>query len=104
MKIQLLLKEITDFYVRSNFDSLQRYLKAENKLEGFKFIDTEVDSAVSHFSFPHGLGATPLDVIPTLVSDGATVTWHYDEFDQNNVVFTTSAGCRIRAFVGRYAP
>ncbi len=98
----LRLKEIADLHIRRNFEALVSYFRDEQQLYGFRQIDAEVTEAVSSYKVAHGLGYTPLDVIPTRLTGAGALTWNYADFTDQYVVFTTTGACRVRAFVGTY--
>lgn len=103
--IRLLRDEIKDTYIRDNFRRLQDFLNVDPLRKGqFKFYEIVLKTAAVNAVYPHRLGFLPFDVLHLSVRlpDTATVTWHYDKFDEINLVFSTSGGCTIRAYIGRY--
>jgi hypothetical protein len=100
--MELLMREIDDYYVRENFRRLRDLLVANLVLEGFTHIDQNIEQAVANFKISHGLGLVPLDVIQTHLTGTGTVTWNYDLFDRNYLDLTTTGPIRIRAFVGTF--
>jgi len=101
IKILTLLTNPVD--AEENFTRLEGFLNNETLLKGvFTFKSLTFNSAVTNEAYPHGLKYTPLDILQLSVTNGATVTWHYDSFDATNIYLTTSAACTIRCFIGRY--
>ena len=103
--IRLFTKEVTERFSRENFFTLDSYLREEPFRKGnYKFLELVVPMAVSNKKFAHNLTFQPLDIIMLSVRspDTATVTWHYDSFDRESIVVTTSSACTIRAYIGRY--
>lgn len=104
MRISFFLEEIDDEYIRENFKKLSDAILAEAVLKGeFKFFSIPVAAAGANLIFKHNLSFVPRDIIMTNVSNGAAVTWIYDSFTSTNLVFTVTAACTIRAFIGTYA-
>lgn len=99
----LSLEDLEDPDIRENFKRLQDYLKAEPVLKGqFNFFEIKVDSAVTLQKFAHNLGFAPQDVIQTSIIGTGQLTWNYENFDRNYIVFTTTGPCKVRVFVGNY--
>jgi hypothetical protein len=67
----------------------------------WKFFEITLNSAVTELRFSHKLNFTPKDVIQLSVTDSATITWHYDDFDSTYIVLSSSTACTVRAFIGR---
>lgn len=103
--IRLFTKEVAERFSRENFFTLSGYLRDEPFRKGnFKFIEIVTPVAVTAKKFAHNLNFQPLDVIMLSVRnpDTAAVTWHYDSFDRESIVVTTTSACTIRAYIGRY--
>jgi hypothetical protein len=102
-QLKLLVKEVENEYSQENFKRLQDFINGQPLMKGiFKFFEITYPAAASFEGFTHGLGFQPKDVIMTSVTGGATVTWHYENFDSEKVYITTSTGTTIRVFIGRY--
>lgn len=95
-------KEISDEYVRENFRKLREFFVRETPFLGFKFFEVEFTAAQTDFQFKHGLGFQPKDVILTSVTEGAAVSFDYDQLSAENVVLTVSAACVIRFLAGAF--
>lgn len=104
MRVKFFLEEIDDNpYVRDNFKRLQDAIDTEAVLKPeFKFFQITVTSGVTSFSYPHKLKYQPKDVIFLSASNNADVTFKYDSFTATNIVFTTTAACTFRCFIGTY--
>ncbi len=103
--LKLFKKEIDDRYVRENFLSIERASLDDPFRKGaFAFFTLTFAGAVATQKVPHRLGFRPLDVLQLSVAspDTTSVTWHFDSFDQTNLVLSTNGPCTIRAYVGRY--
>lgn len=98
----LFISEIQDIYLRKNFEQLYNYFNAQNQLFNFKFKELVFDAATANFSFPHGLGIIPQDIVVTRITGAGKVTFLYGNFDQNNIYLSVDAPCRIRFFYGTY--
>jgi len=102
------VREIADSYVKENFQRIREFLRDDPWQKGeFKVFTIEFPSTLT---FPatltpkHFLNFTPRDVVMLSVvdDDGATITWHYDDFNAETVKVQASAACTVRAFIGRY--
>jgi hypothetical protein len=90
-------------YVQEFFRQIQDFINNDPILAtGFKFYEITVDKSVVEFTYPHRLTFMPKDVILLNVSDEESVTFHYDNFTNTNLVFTTTGACTFRAFIGTY--
>lgn len=89
--------------IRQNFIKLQSLIAEDPFLSGsFKHTEIILTKAVTNYKFAHNLNFIPRDIIQTFLTEGVTLTWKYDHFDRTNILFTTSAACTVRFFVGRY--
>jgi len=105
MKItpDLILKDISDQYVRENFFRLNRFIQAFPLFKGqFKFFELTFDRALTSQNVLHGLGFKPTDVLQSSAIGPGSLTWEYESFDDKNLVVTTTGACKIRAFIGAY--
>jgi hypothetical protein len=66
------------------------------------FVEIDVTAAATDLGYSHNQRFTPKDVIQLSASNGATVTWHFDDFDSTNVYLSTTGPCTVRAYVGRH--
>jgi len=99
----LLLKEITDIFIRTNFKNLQDYFAAQNQLLDFKFKEIIFDKAVVKQPYGHGLSYIPKDILQTHISGTGIVTFHYGDFDKDYMYISSTGPSRIRFLVGTYA-
>jgi hypothetical protein len=98
-----LFDAIEDERVRESIQWNYEYLIAQAiLLSNFQFLTITVTTAVTALAMPHNLGFRPLDILLTSISNGQTVTFLYDNFTEENVVFTTTGPCTIRFFGGSY--
>lgn len=105
MKItpDLILKDISDQYIRENFFRLNRFISAFPMFKGqFKFFELTFDRALTSQKVLHGLGFKPTDVLQSSMVGPGVLTWEYESFDDKNLVVTTTGACKIRAFIGAY--
>lgn len=100
--MRLFRKEISDPYIRDNFNRLMAYLKSNSLLAGFKHVEIKFDSAEDNRKVPHGLNTAPKDVIQTSLTGTGVVTWNYDRFDDTFLDVTASGPCVVRAFYGTF--
>lgn len=99
----LILKDITDKYIRENFFRLQKFfIKFPLYRTELVFFERNFLSAVTSQTVAHGLGFKPTDIIQTSLIGPGTLTWEYDKFDAINLVVTTTGACKVRAFIGAY--
>lgn len=101
--IKFFLQEIKDLFVRENFISLNRLLRSEATLKGnFKFFTYTFTAAATGATIQHTFGFVPKDVILLSVTNGATVTFNYDNFTRTTIEVTSDAATTFRAFFGKY--
>ncbi len=98
----LYIQDITDLFLRKNFEALKDYFQRENQLLGFQHIDITFTKAETNYKVAHNLGFTPLDVLTSHFVGPGTLTWNYDRFNSTHLDITTSDECRVRAFIGLY--
>lgn len=101
--IKLLVPETDDKITRENFRRLERYLKENNPLFGFKHIEVVLNDPVTSYRVHHGLGYIPVDVLRTRLTGTGDLVLNYSEFDSQTLSITTTGPVRFRAFVGTYA-
>ncbi len=101
-KPALSVKEITDLYVRKNFENLNNYFLGQNQLVDFKFFELNFTAATANYLLAHGLSYVPQDVIVTKVTGPGVVQFNHGLFDQANINLTVTGACRVRFFVGSY--
>lgn len=105
MKLRFALEKLADQpYVQDFFKTLQNAVNSEPILTtGFKFFQITVPSAATNQVYPHNLRFIPKDILLTFITEGASVTWHTNDFTDSNLYFTTTGACTIRAFIGTYS-
>lgn len=101
MKLELILKDIDDEYVRENFSRVAHFLQDEalGKV-GWKFFSVSLPAGLTRFK--HSLGYVPKDIIVTAISKDAAVIFHYDDFDKTHLQLEASSACVVRFFAGTY--
>lgn len=99
---QLLIKEIKDIFLRTNFQNLQTYFQQNNQLLGFNFFEAVFTKAQSNLLIAHGLKTVPLDIITTQVTGAGQVTFNYGLFDSSNINISSTGAARVRFFAGTY--
>lgn len=99
----IILKDLSDPWVRENFWRLDKFFKAQPLFKGvFKFFELTFPAAVVAQRIPHGLGLKPLDVIQTSSIGTGVITWLYPDFTTTDLFVTTTGPVVVRAFVGSY--
>lgn len=99
----LLVDNVLDPAARQSFKWVQNYLQTMVPLLSgdFTIFEIEFKDAVTALSIPHNLPFIPTDIIQTYVTNGATVTWLYEQFTNTNFVITTSGACKVRFLAGK---
>lgn len=106
--IFLAVKEVTDTYIRKNFDDLNKYFDENGQLDGFKHLEFSFTRNEANVKISHGLGVAPKDIIVTrlLAPSGAKITWNFGKFTASELDVTitglSSGEMKVRAFVGTY--
>ena len=102
-KIELILKDISDEYVRENFSRLIAFLGADNvRRTDFKFYEITFQAAASGVKYAHRLGYVPKDIIVTNITNQENVLFNTDQFDRTNFDMDVTGACTVRFFAGRY--
>lgn len=96
-------QNISDLFVRSNFQALKNFFQKENQLVGFQHLRLDITEKADNLTFRHGLKYVPQDVIVTRITGEGTLTLNWDLFDQENINVSASGPLRARLFVGTYA-
>lgn len=96
----LIVKEISDVYLRKNFQALYDYFQSENQLLGFSFFDVSYAAATKNVKIAHGLNYIPADIVMTKLTGVGTVTFNNGLFDKINIDLTVDGACRIRFYAG----
>lgn len=99
----LILKDISDEYVRENFFRLQGFIQKFPLFRGeWYFFEYTFAGAVTDQRLQHGLSFKPTDIIQTSLIGPGSLTWNYDKFTDKLLYVTTTGSCTVRAFVGAY--
>lgn len=99
----IIVKDIADTYVRENFFRLIKFFRGEPLFRtNFAHFSLSFQGPVTKQKVQHGLGFTPTDVIQTRITGAGSLVWLYDDFDDKNLVVTTTGACKVRAFIGAY--
>lgn len=102
IKPALNVKEISDQYVRKNFQNLAEYFATENQLQGFKFFEVVFSEETDTFTLNHNLGAVPQDIIMlNCVGDGDLVV-NFGVATTKTITMSSSGAVRARFFLGTY--
>lgn len=97
------LEEITDQYIRENFRRIRDYLTLEPILRGrFYFFEIEIPAAIVDQKFSHNLGFPPQDVLQTSLIGPGALTWKYDQFTRDFLVFSATDKCIVRVYIGSF--
>lgn len=102
--INLIENQVKDPVAQENFKRIKIFLRDQVLLKsGFFFRTFTVPSTyLVDFPYKHNLDFIPKDLIVTSVTNGATLTWHYEAFNRDNIFLTASAPTTIRVLLGSY--
>lgn len=101
-RLNLILKDIDDIYVRENFKRLIDYLNDSVFFEGdFDFYEIDISQPAELLPIPHGLKFIPADIIFLNVTGDHNVFFNYENFDRDNIYVTAAGPCIIRFLAGR---
>lgn len=102
MKLNL-NENVQDPLAKENFRKLNNTISSDPLMKSdFKFFEIVVPRAVADFTYRHGLQLKPKDVIVTSSIGPGDIFFHYEKFDDTNIMFTTTDACTIRCFIGAY--
>lgn len=96
----LLVKEISDVYLRRNFQELFDFFQVEDQVLGYKFFDYEFEQVETGFKITHDLGYIPQDVIVSQLTGTGAVQFNFQAFDRTTIEIDVDGPCRIRFLVG----
>lgn len=96
------VQEISDIYVRKNFDNLNSYFQSQNQLYNFNFFEQVFTKAQTGVQIPHGLLKAPDDILMTRITGTGSVSFNYGQFNNQVMVLDVSGPCRIRFLAGSY--
>lgn len=99
----LLTQQISDQYIRKNFEQLASYFQNQNQLLDFQFFELVFTAAATGVKQAHGLSYIPLDILVTHMTGTGAVTFDYGSFDSTFMVMNVTGPCRIRFFAGTYS-
>jgi len=95
-------EKIDDPYVRECMEKISEAINGSKFVSGkFDIFEVNVTNTTTKIKSPHGLKYTPTDVFVSWVNPTSTIAIRYDLVDENNIVFTSSAACKVRFIVGR---
>lgn len=101
--VKLIENTIQDQAALENFKRIKIFLRDLPIIKaGFVFREIVVNSPGSNLKFKHNLKFVPKDIIMTSVTGSFPVTWVYDAFDADFVVYSVASPCTIRVFIGTY--
>lgn len=102
--ITLFIQQITDEFVRKNFERLQAEFRLNQPiLRGdWKFFSFTFPNAVTNMKIKHDLGFAPKDIILTSQVGAGVFTLNTDKSDKVFLDITTTGAVAVRAFIGTY--
>ena len=99
----LLLNEIPDRKLQENFQRLQDYLTKEPVTNAqWRLFELTFDSDQSQIPIRHGLGFAPKDVIQTSLIGTGAITYHYKDFDDQNIYISVASTASSDPLVVRF--
>lgn len=102
MSFKLDLGLVQDLNLKDLFQYIQRMANINPLFgKGMAVKEYSFTGAVTDAKISHGLGFRPTDAILTYKSGTATVSFNYDNFDEDNIVVTTSGATTLRILLGR---
>ena len=103
MSLDLILKDISDKYIRENFFRLKKFLGGQVLFDGnFKFYEIVIDEVNPAFKIAHGLPFIPRDIIQLSVVGDYNYYFLYNDFDRENLYVFAAGPCRIRFLAGAF--
>ena len=101
-KLDLILKDISDIYVRENFFRIKKFFDPVPFLQGdFKFLEIEIKKRTDKFPVRHGFSFIPEDVFILSVIGNHNFYFIYDLFDKDSIYLHAEGPCVVRFLVGR---
>lgn len=101
-KLMLILKDISDVYIRDNFFRLQKFLEDQPVLNGgFTFFQVDIKQPSSNFAVAHGLKFVPTDIIFLAVDGNFNFYFKYQNFDKDNIYISAEGPCVLRFMAGK---
>lgn len=100
---ELNTQNVSDLYVRTNFQQLSNFFAKENQLVGFKHLTFNFGEETANAKIQHGLGYLPQDVLITRITGTGKLTLNWPLFDATALDVSASGPCEVRMYVGTYA-
>ncbi len=101
--LELILKDISDNYVRENFFRIAKYFK---KLvfanETFRVFNVDIREASPKLSLKHGLSFIPEDVVVTRIEGDFNFYFRFQEFDRENLYITAAGPVKLKFLAGSF--
>jgi hypothetical protein len=102
--IDLILKDVSDPWIKENFSRIRRYIQQQTVLDGnFKFFEVDIPEASTEKSYKHNLSFVPRDIIILNAEGDLNFYFNYNLFDRDNLYITTSGPVVIRFLAGLYS-
>lgn len=100
--VDLILKDITDKYVRENFFRLNNFLRDQVFFEGnFEFFEVDIKAQDLNFRVQHSLKFIPQDIFFLAVEGDHNFYFKYQNFDRDFIYISANGPCIIRFIAGR---
>lgn len=103
----LFVKEVSDLYIRKNFEVLRDYFGSNNQFNGFTTLEFTCTANENNKKIAHGLGFAPKDVLVTrlLSSAGGKLSLNHGLFtssqlDVSVTGLATGGSMKVRLIVG----
>jgi hypothetical protein len=106
---QLAISEITDEYIRKNFESIRDFLPSGTPFRDFKLFELTFTKTENNFKFKHNLGFLPKDIFLTRQEGSGSVVFNYPLATAESIDMTISGTVtpdnpyKIRFFAGTYS-
>lgn len=101
--VELILKDITDPYVRENFARLSRFISKQTIFEGdFEFFEIEINQANTVVSIPHGLNFIPIDVVIMSIVGDYNFYFIHNLFTRSDLQIFVEGPVKLRFLAGLF--
>ena len=97
---KIFISEISDPYIRKNFENLNSFLAAQGQLLDFQFLELDFTQAETERPVRHRLNVIPRDLVRLEISGAGKVTFHRGLFDRDFIYVSSTGVAHVRLLVG----
>lgn len=98
----LSVDQITDIYLKQNFQALRDFFETQNQLMNFKFFELVFTEETKNKKVAHGFDYIPLDLVITRITGKGKVQFNHGLFTKTDMDISATGPCRVRFFAGSY--